>query len=114
MSPIQQIIITVFSSVLASSGLWACIQARMIKKDVQTELLIGLAHDRIMYLGGKYLKAGWISPSDYDDLYKYLYLPYKKNGGNGSAERLMEQIKELPPYPPIKIQKGEEKNDTED
>ena len=59
--------------------------------------------------GGKYLKAGWISPSDYDDLYKYLYLPYKKNGGNGSAERLMEQIKELPPYPPIKIQKGEEK-----
>ena len=64
--------------------------------------------------GGKYLKVGWISPSDYDDLYKYLYLPYKKNGGNGSAERLMEQIKELPPYPPIKIQKGEEKNGTED
>lgn len=28
--------------------------------------------------------------------------------------RLMEQIKELPPYPPIKIQKGEEKNGTED
>ena len=52
MSPIQQIIITVFSSVLASSGLWACIQARMTKKDVQTELLIGLAHDRIMYFFG--------------------------------------------------------------
>ena len=48
-----QVILTVFSSVLASSGLWAFVVKRAEKKDVKTQMLIGLGHDRIMDLGMK-------------------------------------------------------------
>ena len=34
----QQIIITIFSSVLASSGLWAYIQKKAERKDVKTQM----------------------------------------------------------------------------
>ena len=34
--------------------------------------------------------------SEYDNLYNYLYKPYKSLGGNGSAERIMEEVKKLP------------------
>ena len=42
MEPWFQIIITIFSSVLASSGLWAYLSKRTENKDVKTEMLIGL------------------------------------------------------------------------
>ena len=56
MEPWFQIIISIFSSVLASSGLWAYLSKRTENKDVKTEMLIGLAHDRIMYLGMSYIE----------------------------------------------------------
>ena len=80
----MQILLTVFSSVLASSGLWAYIAKRAEKKDVKTEMLIGLGHDRIMYLGMSYIDRGWITSDEYENLYEYLYKPYEKMGGNGS------------------------------
>lgn len=58
----MQILLTVFSSVLASSGLWAYIAKRAEKKDVKTEMLIGLGHDRIMYLGMSYIDRGGSLP----------------------------------------------------
>lgn len=58
-------------------------------------MLIGLGHDRIMYLGMKYIERKYITQSEYENLYKYLYEPYKKMGGNGSAERVMEEVKRL-------------------
>lgn len=91
-----QIILTVFSSVLASSGLWAYLQKRSEKKDIKTELLIGLAHDRIMFLGMSYIDRGFITQDEYDNLYTYLYKPYEKMGGNGSAKRIMKEIDQLP------------------
>lgn len=92
----MQILLTVFSSVLASSGLWAYIAKRAEKKDVKTEMLIGLGHDRIMYLGMSYIDRGWITSDEYENLYEYLYRPYEKMGGNGSAERIMNEINKLP------------------
>lgn len=94
-----QIIITVFSSVLASSGLWAYLAKRSEKKDVKTEMLIGLAHDRIMYLGMCYIERGWITQDEYENLYEYLYKPYEKMGGNGSAKRVMKEVDNLPIHP---------------
>ena len=55
MEPQFQILLTVFSSVLASSGLWVYITKRLDKKDVKSEMLLGLGHDRIMYLGMSYI-----------------------------------------------------------
>ena len=91
-----QILLTIFSSVLASSGLWAYIMKRLEKKDVKTEMLIGLGHDRIMYLGMSYIERGWITSDEYENLYEYLYKPYEKMGGNGSAKRIMHEVDRLP------------------
>lgn len=91
-----QIVLTIFSSVLASSGLWAYISKRSEKKDVKTELLIGLAHDRIMFLGISYIERGYITHDEYENLYNYLYKPYEKMGGNGSAKRIMSEVDHLP------------------
>lgn len=60
MEPWFQVVLTIFSSVLASSGLWAYLQKKSEQKDVKTEMLIGLAHDRIMYLGMSYIDRGCV------------------------------------------------------
>ena len=99
MGPWFQIIITVFSCVWASSGLWAYLAKRSESKDVKTEMLIGLAHDRIMYLGMCYIERGWITQDEYENLYEYLYKPYEKMGGNGSAKRVMKEVDNLPIHP---------------
>ena len=91
-----QILLTIFSSVLASSGLWAYVTKRLEKKDVKTEMLIGLGHDRIMYLGMSYIERGYITSDEYENLYEYLYKPYEKMGGNGSAKRVMNEVNKLP------------------
>lgn len=91
-----QMIVTVVCSVLASSGLWAFVQKRMDKKDAKTELLIGIAHDRIVFLGMSYVSRGYITQDEYENLYTYLYQPYLKNGGNGSASRVMKEVDKLP------------------
>lgn len=91
-----QMIVTVVGSVLASSGLWAFIQKHAEKKDAKTELLIGIAHDRIMFLASSYIDRGYITRDEYENLYIYLYNPYKKAGGNGSATHIMNQVDKLP------------------
>lgn len=91
-----QMIVTVVCSVLASSGLWALVSKRMERKDAKTELLIGIAHDRIVFLGMSYVNRGYITQDEYENLYTYLYQPYLKNGGNGSASRVMKEVDRLP------------------
>lgn len=110
MEPWFQILLTVFSSVLASSGLWAYITKRLEKKDVKTEMLIGLGHDRITYLGMTYIERGYITSDEYENLYEYLYKPYEKMGGNGSAKRVMNEVNKLPIH---KSKYGKEEHDYE-
>ena len=69
-------LVTLISSVLASTGLWALIQKSVEKKDAKSKMILGLGHDRIMCLGMKYLNRGWITQEEYENLYKYLYKPY--------------------------------------
>lgn len=90
-----QIVITIFCSMLASSGLWAFIQKLADKRDVKTKMLIGLGHDRIIWLGMQYIQRGWITNDEYENLYEYLYKPYELMGGNGSAKRVMEAVNKL-------------------
>ena len=91
-----QIFITVLCSVVASSGFWAVLQRKLDKKDVTREMLLGLAHDRIMYLGMSYINRGdWITNDEYENLNDYLYKPYCKMDGNGTAKRVMEGVNRL-------------------
>ena len=91
-----QIMVTVICSVIASSGFWAVLQKKLDKKDVTREMLLGLAHDRIMYLGMSYINRGdWITQDEYENLNDYLYKPYIKMDGNGTAKRVMESVNKL-------------------
>lgn len=113
MAPWLQIVLTVFSSVLASSGLWTFLAKRADKKDLKTEMLIGLAHDRILYLGMQYIERGWITQDEYENLYEYLYKPYEKIGGNGSAKRVMREVDQLPIKTVNHISRGGTRNEDE-
>lgn len=93
---ILEAFVTILVSVLASSGVWAVVMKVMDKKDVKTQMLIGLGHDRIMYLGKSYIDRGYITSTEYENLVDYLYRPYELMGGNGSAKRIIEEVKHLP------------------
>lgn len=93
---ILEALVTILVSVLASSGVWAVVMKVMDKKDVRTQMLIGLGHDRIMYLGMSYIQRGWVTRDEYENLVDYLYKPYELMGGNGSAKRVVEEVKKLP------------------
>lgn len=92
----DNVLIAVLCTLIASSGFWALIMKFLDKKSAKTKMLLGLGHDRIMYLGMKYVEKGQITQSEYENLNKYLYEPYKKMGGNGTAERLMREVDKLP------------------
>lgn len=96
MEPFIQSLVTIICAVIASSGFWTYVQARRDKKDIKTQMLIGLAHDRIIALGMQYIERGWITQDEYENLYVYLYKPYEEMGGNGSAKRVMEEVNRLP------------------
>ena len=92
----QVFIVTIIGNILASSGLWAILSKMLEKKSVESKMLLGLAHDRIIFIGIKYIERGWITKDEYENLHDYLYVPYKKMGGNGSAERVMLEVNKLP------------------
>lgn len=87
---------TILASIAASSGFWAFLQKRFDSKDVRVKMLVGLAHDRIISLGLQYIERGYITHDEYENLYDYLYTPYKQMGGNGSAEKIMNEVHKLP------------------
>ena len=62
MEPWFQVVLTIFSfSSLQSSGCGPICKRKREQKDVKTEMLIGLAHDRIMYLGMSYIDRGCVT-----------------------------------------------------
>lgn len=91
-------LITVLVTVFASTGFWSLItaiyNARIKAKSAETELLLGLAHDRIYELCKEILKTGDMTEQEYDNL-RHLYDPYVKLGGNGTAEKLMQQVEDM-------------------
>lgn len=92
----RAIIIAVF----ASTGLWSFIsmlvQRYMERKSDYAMMMRGLGHDRICNLGEYYIKRGCITRDEYENLVDYLYIPYKRLGGNGTAEKVVNEVKQLP------------------
>jgi hypothetical protein len=91
-----QIVLTSAITVLASSGFWAYIMRKDNNKSATTRLLMGLAYEKLMDKGEKYIDRGWISRDEYEDYQKYFFEPYKALGGNGVAERIMNGVSDLP------------------
>ena len=113
----QQILI----ALLASTGLWALIskiidicsarkkdlpeQVEQLEQQVQliSDMVRGLAYDRICHVGQAYLEKGEISFEERENFRRYLFGPYHAAGGDGTADAIMQQVDRLP------LAAGEEK-----
>ena len=65
------------------------------KIELLEEGMLAILHDRLYDLIPQYIAQGHISHEDYENIL-YLYEPYEKMGGNGTAKRLMEELKKQP------------------
>lgn len=93
-------VLPIIIAVFASSGFWAfatAVYTNMKKKDsAETRLLLGLAYKEISDRCNQYLDRGYITVDEYKDLNKYFYEPYRERGGNGTCEKLFNEVSRLP------------------
>lgn len=96
----NNVLFAIVAAVFGSTGFWALLTAiwneHNKKVSIEGKMLRGLAHDRICELGEKYLHQGYITKDEYENLHDYLFLPYKELGGNGTAEKIVNDVKALP------------------
>lgn len=108
MEPFLQVILAVLAlmaTIAGSAGFWSFMMTKTKAKSSTTRLLLGLAHDRIIFLGMGYIQRGWITKDEYQDFLKYLWDPYSTFGGNGLAEKIFDQVKDLP-FAPVDVAEG--------
>lgn len=95
-----ELVIAIIASVFGSTGFWALVTTiwnnHSKKVSIEGKMLRGLAHDRICELGSRYIKQGDVTKDEFENLHDYLFLPYRELGGNGTAEKIMEDVKRLP------------------
>lgn len=91
----SQIILTIVTALLASSGLWAFLGKKLERNSSERELMVGIGHVELVFFGMQYIERGWITRDEYETL-QALYKPYTKLGGNGSGTRIMQEIEKLP------------------
>lgn len=92
-------IITIIVAIFGSTGFWSWLAGRNRKKDGATKLILGLAYQQIIRSSEHYIKRGFIDVDEYNELNRYLFEPYVQMGGNGTAQKLMEEVKRLPTRP---------------
>lgn len=90
-----QIILTIVTALLASSGLWAFLGKRLERNNSERELLVGIGHVELVFFGMQYIERGWITRDEYETM-QGLYKPYIKLGGNGSGTKIMNEVEQLP------------------
>lgn len=92
---VGQIVLTIVTALLASSGLWAFLGKKLERNNSERELLVGIGHIELVFFGMQYIERGWITRDEYETLQE-LYKPYVKLGGNGSGKKIMNEVEELP------------------
>ena len=89
-------IIEVALSVFCCTGFWTWLTTRSHKKSAETRLLLGIAYAKIIAVCEKYIEQGWIPSGEYNELNRYLFEPYENSGGDGTAKKLMGEVRKLP------------------
>ena len=94
--------IQIILACLASGGLFSFLQFiitllidRKKKPNNETQLLLALAHDKIIYLCKQAIDKGFITQDEYDNILQ-LYTPYKNAGDNHLAKKYFEEVEKLP------------------
>lgn len=95
-----ELILSLVTGIFASTGFWTFILYKVQKKDQKkdnlTKMILGLGHEKIIERCTVFIEKGSVTKDEYEDLTKYLYKPYIELGGNGTVERMMEEVKKLP------------------
>lgn len=90
------IIITLAVAVFGSTGFWSWMAGRSKRKTAEARLIMGLAYSEIIRRSEDYISRGYVEATEFDELDRYLFRPYTEMGGNGTAEKLMNEVRELP------------------
>lgn len=90
------ILVTLAVAVFGSTGFWSWVQSRGKKKSAESRLLLGIAYSEIIRRSEHYIHQGYIAVDEYNELNRYLYEPYRDLGGDGTAQKLMEEVRKLP------------------
>jgi hypothetical protein len=91
-----RVITIIFGSAMGSTGMWTFLRNRDTKRAATTALMMGMARETITSHGKAYIERGSITTEEFDELDKYFFKPYKALGGNGTAERVMAEVAQLP------------------
>lgn len=100
-----QLIFTAFITALTSSGVMSLVIFLIQRRDkikekenenntAQSRMLLGLAHDRIVFLTDCYVRRGAITLKEKRNL-RFLYEPYSELGGNGDCKIGYEACEKL-------------------
>jgi hypothetical protein len=106
MTPESQMVLTAIITALTSSGVMSfiiyLIQRRDKKREkeeannsAQSRMLLGLGHDRIIYLTDRFVRRGAITLKEKRNL-KFLCDPYFDLGGNGDCKIGYDACDKLP------------------
>ncbi len=106
MDPHDQMIITALISALSSSGVMSLVlyliqrhdrikDQKAAENSAQSRMLLGLGHDKIIYITDKFVRRGCITLKEKRNL-EFLYKPYHDMGGNGDCKIGYEACQELP------------------
>lgn len=90
-----EIIIAIVVAIFGSTGFWSWLQNRNRKKSAETRLLMGIAYSKIIDRCTEYLNRGYVNTDEYHELEHYLFQPYQEMGGNGTAEKLFNDVSKL-------------------
>lgn len=99
-------LITAIITAITSSGFTSIVLYLIQRRDKKRELealnnsaesrmILGLGHDKIVYLTDKFVRRGAISLIEKRNL-EYLYLPYTRLGGNGDCKIGYDACQDLP------------------
>ena len=90
------IIVALVAAVFGSTGFWNWVQSKNKKKSAEARLIMGIAYSEIIRRCEHYIKRGFIATDEYNELNRYLFEPYRERGGDGTAEKLMLEVRKLP------------------
>lgn len=82
-------------------GIVAYVRSKFKRLTAMEKALQASLYDRLYYLHGKYMKQGWISVQDLENV-TGIYEGYHGLGGNGIGTKLYNDLVALPNFPPIK------------
>jgi hypothetical protein len=93
-------------AIIGSNALFSFLQYLITRHDMrnrtqsdaeknQSDMILGLGHDKILYLTDKIIQRGCITMKEKRNL-KSLYEPYQRLGGNGDCQVGYEACEKLP------------------